>query len=296
MYVIKNPQPCFSATDEKMMDISPFINQPDNIMWQTKLPVIGEKIKSDHRNHLTLAFPKPPETSTAHLLVNSGSSIWGSYMIKEMLKLFGDQVDNWYNKIDNMKKSEIRNEETMRLIVDEELYYMKINVKVQDEWKERNLIFSGGPFINETHIYDLDVSDITGDTLFIQLNPALGFWSIDYLAVDYGQNPEPVIQELKFYESSDQDDNDITSLLSAADDNYYVMNNNGDFAYAEFERPSLSVDTKTTIFLKSTGYYNIHLSKSEPIQAELLYELINKPGKVVEYSLNLYDKKLATTR
>ena len=296
MYVIKDPQQCISATDEKMMDISPFINQPDNIMWQTKLPVAEGKIKSEYRNHLTFAFPKPQNAKTVHLLVNAGSSIWGSYMIKEMLNLFGDQVDNWYNKIDNLAKAELKNEETMRLIVDEELYYMKINVKVLNEWTERNLIFAGGPFINETHVYDLDVSDITGDTLFIQLNPALSFWSLDYLAVDYEQNPEPVMEEIDLKKAVDNNENDITSLLTLADDNYYIMNNNGDFAYANFEKPSLSADMKTTIFLKSTGYYNIHLSKQGPMQAELLYELINKPGKVVDFSLNLYEKKLASIR
>jgi hypothetical protein len=296
MYLIKNPQQCISAVDEKMMDISSFITKPDNIMWQTKLPVTEEKIKSEYRNHLMFAFPKPRNAKTAHLLVNAGSSIWGSYMIKELLRPFGDQVDNWYNKIDNLDKAELKNEETMRLIVDEELYYMKINVKVQDEWREKNLIFAGGPFINETHVYDLDISDVTSDTLFIRLNPALGFWSLDYIAVDYKQNPEPVMEEIDLKKAVDNNENDITSLLTLVDDNYYIMSKNGDFAYAEFEKPSLSAEMKTTIFLKSTGYYNIHLSKQGPMQAELLYELINKPGKVVKYSLNLYEKKLALIR
>ena len=296
MYVIKNPQQCVSAKDENLMDISSFITKPDNIMWQTKLPVKSKKSETDFRNHLTFAFPKPHNAKTAHLLVNAGSSMWGSYMIKEMLNLFGDQLDNWYDKIDSMDKTEIRNEETMKLIVDEELYYLNINVKEQNGWEKRGLIFSGGPFVNETHIYNLDISNTTGDTLFIQLNPALGFWNIDYLAVDYENNPEPIKKELVFNNATDHDGNNITSLLSQADDDYYIMANDGDFAFAEFEMSSLPQNTKTTIFLKTTGYYKIHLAKQGPMQAELIYEFISKPGKVVDYSLNLYERKLASIK
>jgi hypothetical protein len=195
-----------------------------------------------------------------------------------------------------MDKTEIRNEETMKLIVDEELYYLNINVKEQNGWEKRGLIFSGGPFVNETHIYNLDISNTIGDTLFIQLDPAMSFWNIDYLAVDYENNPEPIMKELVFNNATDHDGNNITSLLSKADDDYYIMANDGDFAFAEFEAPSLPQNTKTTIFLKTTGYYKIHLAKQGPMQTELIYELINKPGKVVDYSLNLYERKLASIK
>ena len=296
MYIIKNPQQCISAKDENLMDISPFITKPDNIMWQTKLPISDKKSETDFRNHLTFAFPKPHNAKTAHLLVNAGSSTWGSYMIKEMLNLFGDQLDKWYNKIDSMDKTEIRNEETMKLIVDEELYYLNINVKEQNGWEKRGLIFSGGPFVNETHIYNLDISNTTGDTLFIQLNPALGFWNIDYLAVEYEDYPEPIIKELALNEVVDNQKENITLKLLNADNDYYIMDKDGDFAFAEFESPSLPQNTKTTIFLKTTGYYKIHLAKQGPMQAELIYEFINKPGAVVDYSLNLYETKLASIR
>ena len=296
MFIVNNPQQCISAKDENMMDISSFITKPDNVMWQTKLPVIGNKSETDSRNHLTFAFPKPHNAKTAHLLINAGSTMWGSYMIKEMLNLFGDQLDNWYVKIDSMDKTEIRNEETMKMIVDEELYYMNINVKEQNKWEKRGLIFSGGPFVNETLVYNLDISNTTGDTLFIQLNPALGFWNIDYLAVEYEDYPEPIIEELALKDVVDNQEQNITSKLLNADDDYYVMANDGDFAFAEFETSSLSQNTKTTIFLKTTRYYNIHLAKQGPMQAELIYEFINKPGALVNYSLNLYDKKLISVR
>jgi len=184
----------------------------------------------------------------------------------------------------------------MKLIVDEELYYLNINVKEQNSWEKRGLIFAGGPFVNETHVYDLDISNTIGDTLFIQLNPALGFWNIDYLAVDYENNPEPTTKELVFNNAVDCDGNNITSALSQADDDYYIMANDGDFAIAEFETLSLTQNKKTTIFLKTTGYYKIHLAKQGPIQTNLIYEFINKSGAVVDYSLNLYEEKLASTK
>jgi len=38
------------------------------------------------------------------------------------------------------------------------------------------------------------------------------------------------------------------------------------------------------------------LAKQGPMQTELIYEFISKPGAVVNYSLNLYERKLASIK
>jgi hypothetical protein len=172
---------------------------------------------------------------------------------------------------------------------------MNINVKEKNKWDKRGLIFSGGPFVNETHIYNLDISNTIGDTLFIQLNPALGFWNIDYLAIEYDDYPAPIIKELMLNNAATKQEEDITSTLLNADNDYYVMENDGDFAMAQFEKPSRSANERT-IFLKTTGYYKILLAKQGPMQTNLIYEFINKSGAVVDYSLNLYEEKLASIK
>jgi hypothetical protein len=43
-----------------------------------------------------------------------------------------------------------------------------------------------------------------------------------------------------------------------------------------------------SIFLKTTGYYEIRLDKSQPEQTELIQTLIATPRKIVDYSNKRY--------
>ena len=152
----------------------------------------------------------------------------------------------------------------------------------------QTIIQGGGPFVTETRSYDLDLSRITGDTLFIKVNPPYGFWTMDYLAIEYESFPTPIMTEAKIVSATDSYNSDISGILSFIDDNYVMMPLVGDYFIVEFEAPQLDENLVRTIFLKSAGYYEIHLPKDKPIQSQKLFEIGLLPGKIVEYSNDLY--------
>jgi hypothetical protein len=114
--------------------------------------------------------------------------------------------------------------------------------------------------------------------------------------MEYENHPEPLVKEVPLSKAIDHDENDILQILLSTDDNYHKMPKVGDYFLAEFDAPLKSDDTDRTVFLKSTGYYEIHLPKDQPIQTQTLYEIGFVPGKIVEYSLERYEEWAKTTK
>ncbi len=197
----------------------------------------------------------------------------------------GDGVDQWYEGI-NQRGPEAT--ELLSFNMREELYFLKCHIKKGDSWVARALIPGGGPLITEDKIVHLDLSDIPGDTLTLRLDPPEGFWTIDYLALEYGGYPAPAIREVSISAGRDHQQTDITDLLREDDSQYFVMPKLNDWAEVQFEEISRPPGTRRSIFLKATGYYEIQIDKSRPEQQELITEMLRTPGAIVEYALDEY--------
>jgi hypothetical protein len=167
---------------------------------------------------------------------------------------------------------------------------MNINVLNGDIWEQRGVLSGSGPLINETRIVSLDLRGLNCDTLTIRLNPPLGFWVIDYLAIEYNQYPAPQITDISITHSEDEWGNSVANPLASIDGTYQVMPKVGDWFKVSFNAPPLEEGLERTIFLKTSGYYEIQTDKSQPEKTALIKELTEKPGMIVEYSLEEYLK------
>jgi hypothetical protein len=287
MHTIAAPVAPLAAIDEKGADLTKFVQAQDEIFWQTHLPARPAFRPQNLRHELTFEFPKPAGVKSARLIVNLGTALWGSHMIREMLQLRGDKVDTWYEAV-NRGGPELL--ELFQFIEREELYVLKLNVKEGDTWVQRGAIPGAGPLITEDKIVPLDLSGVSGDKLTLRLNPPMSFWTIDYLAVEYGGHPAAEMKEITLAQAHDQQNNDVTALLQTKDDRAYVMSQVGDWAKISFDVHPQQPGTKRTIFLKTFGYYEIHLDKQQPQKSELIRQLSATPGMIVEYALDEYLK------
>ena len=290
LHTISNPHKPIIAIDEKGNDLTRFVEENDYTFWQTKLPVLNYDSLNNLRHQLTFVFPKPQNQKKATLVINAGTALWGSQMIREMLSLYGDKIDNWYEKVNNLSGEEIEKEQMMQFVVREELYYLKMMVKENDTWNSQGLIFGGGPFIAETKTYDLDLSNVKGDSLFIQFNPPFGFWTIDYIAVEYDEIIVPNYTEIASSQAIDMNHKDILPIISESNDEYQTMPEVGDYFLLEYDALPIVAGMERTYFLKTTGYYELHLPKNKPMEKELLQKLVSEPGEVVKYAMELYNK------
>ena len=202
-----------------------------------------------------------------------------------MLQLYGSSVDDYYKKIDEQESDY---KQMMKFIEDEELYKLKYYTKNDDNWVLQGFINGGGPLISETRVYDLDLSNIKGDSVTIKINPPYGYWTVDYLAIQYDVYTTPNIEYMDLETAPNQDGIDIKETVKIKDNNYCIMPMVGDYFEAEYKEAESNSKFKTTYYLKSSGYYEIHLNKSLPFQFMTLSKFITEPGFIIKYSNERY--------
>jgi hypothetical protein len=287
MYVIHQPIPPTSASDENNRSLMKFVASRDDVAWQTKLPEHLNVDRDDLRHHLTFEFQKPSGVKKAKLLINAGTALWGSHMIRAMLELRGNQVDAWYQGVN---RHGIEALQLIQFIEREELYLLKVHVREGDSWNQRAFITGQGPFINEDRAIDLDLSNVSGEKVLIRLNPPMGFWAIDSVAITY-EDPQTINPiEIAVASTDDQYGKDVSQLIQRQDQTYQVLSQIGDWVKMDFPAPSQKQDTNRTVFLKTSGYYEIHLTKDKPEQTERIQTLMSTPGAIVRYAIQEYQK------
>lgn len=288
LYAVEDVVAPSSARDESRRDLMKFVEQRDDVFWQTDLRIDSLLRGQKLRNQLTFEFPKPPDAKTAKLVVNAGTALWGSNMVRRMLEDRGDRVDAWYEAINRAGPELMR----LALFVErEELFVLKVYVKEDQGWIHRGFIPGGGPLITEDRVIPIDLSDISGDTLTIRLHPPLGFWAINYIGIDYGNHPTPEAKKVPLASAEDRYGEDVSEQLRAADKTYQVLSEVGDWTDVSFDAPPQPEGTRRSVFLKTSGYYQLHLSKDQPEQTEVIHTMLTTPGMIVEYAMSEYLKR-----
>ena len=282
-----------SVTDENGKDVGVFFKEKDNIRWQTLMPVDTTYKLSAERHSLKFRFPKPKDAENALLLVNCGSAYWGSKMIRVMLQMKGNKVNDWYGDLFHGDKEM---QKLLLFLWREELFAMKVNLLEGNEYNTAAYIPSGGPLMDEDKIVRLPLQNVKGDHVEFILNPPAGFWKIDQIGMiyDYEITEKNKIQEYDAVSAEDQDGKDIRNLISLKDKNYYEMPDLGNHAEIFYNLPPDYDSSRFDIFLKTTGYYEIQTDKSKSEQTSLVEEIINTPGKIIDYSISLYNMRMKT--
>ncbi|MBK8552291.1 MAG: hypothetical protein IPL53_14990 [Ignavibacteria bacterium] len=259
------------------------------MQWQTNMSADPVADSKNPRHELLLKFPKPKNAGEVKLLVNAGTAQWGGYMIKAMLNMRGDKVDQWYEDINNKGPEYFK---LYKFMEREELYFLKVNSLENNKWVTRGMISAGGPFIDEDRIIEINAGNVTGDTLFIKLNPPLGYWKFDYCGLIYESAASAKVTEATMIFAKNEKGADLMTALSAADGYYYDMPDSTSTANLEFEKTGYAENMSMSLYLKTTGYYDIHLKKDKPEETELIENIYSTPGLIVEISLNEYVKKI----
>ncbi len=207
-------------------------------------------------------------------------------MIKRLLELPGDHVDEWYRQIDMQGTLyEALQEWTLR----EECFLLKTRVKTTHGWQEKAVFWGGGSFASEDKAYLFDISDVPGDALTIKLTPPPLFWKINFVGVDYSKGDIPIrVTELAAKEALDHNGDDVRELLARADGRYLSMPAVGERTELTFAAPKSPPDMTRSVFVKASGYYDIHLDREGPPNLDLLARLAAEPGSVASFALEEY--------
>ncbi len=280
-----------SVTDENGNDVSAFFNEKDNVRWQTMMPYDTSFHGGVQRHSLKFRFPKPAGAKDALIFVNCGTASWGGSMIKTVLQLKGEKVDDWYG---NMLTGGKEMQKLFKFIQREELFWLNVNLLEGDKYVTRAYIPAGGPMMDEDRIIRLPLENVTGNFVEFNLSPPAGFWKIDRLGIiyDYKITGKDKVKELDAVFAKDQNGGDIRIEINSTDKNYYRMQDVGNYANIYYEAPPDFDKKKNKIFLKTTGYYEIYIDKGNKEQSELVEEILIKPGKIIDYSMSVYNKEI----
>lgn len=271
LYTLSNPEPPLAARDQAGRDLRPWLSATDELIWEPEPDTVAGR---QPRQDIVLTFPKPPGATRAKVVINAATGIWGSHMIREMLRLHGRDVPAWYAAIDgNSAAAESLYAWNLR----EELYTLKLLVEEPTGWEVRGLLPGGGPFIAEDRVVVLDVSRVQGSELRLRLRPPLGFWALNSFAVDYGPVEPVAVDTLVPVEARDRFGTSVLAELAAMDDRYYEMPHTGDRAYLSFVAPPPSPGAERTVLTHARGFYHLHLDETAPADTATLQRLAEVP-------------------
>jgi hypothetical protein len=279
-----------SVTDENGMDITGYFKSKDDYRWQTDMDVMldaGNKT----RHSLKFKFKKPEGVKNALLFFNGGISNWGSKMVKNTISLNGNKIDNWYNEL-NKKGTELK--KLHDYIVGEETYYLKVNLLEDNGYTVKAIIPGGGPKIDEDKVFNIPLENAKGDFIEFTLNPPIGYWKFEQVGMiyDYESVPANDVKEFGASLGADRNGKDVREELNATDKKYHDMPEIGNAFDLQFDAPENFSKKTCEVFLKTNGWYEINTDKTKPEQTALLYEIMNTPGRIIEYSIQLYKQNL----
>ena len=170
----------------------------------------------------------------------------------------------------------------------EELYSLRLDVLIGDRWVPRAWIPGGASLATEEHVIPIDLTGVRGDVVKARVCPPRGFWSLDFLGLNFEHLPVPAVTMVPLQRAVTGDGVEVTSLLSTVDGQRYGMSRVGDEATLVFVAPEMQTAGSQTVFLDMHGYYHARIDKTQPEQRDLLDQLARNRGQIVEYALDLY--------
>jgi hypothetical protein len=282
LHTLAAPQAPLSARDAAGYDLLPWLRATDRMIWEPPaVPDANGNLRSD----IVMIFPKPAGATQVKLVANAATGLWGSYMIKKMVELRGRDVGAWYNSMD---ESQSARDALFAWEVREELFALKISVEEPTGWEVRGILPGTGPFISKDRIVPLDVSRVHGDQLRIRIQPPAGFWALNSFAVDYTPDLPVSVEKIEPATATDLQGENVLPELVANDDRYLAMPNIGDTADLTFHVPPKRAGTDRTIFLRSRGYYKLHIAATGDPDTKTLQEIENVPGAAARYAANQF--------
>jgi len=263
-----------------------YVATNDWIFWESKIAGQAADSTQPLREQLTFRFPKPTRASTAKVLFNGCNTLWGSQMVKRLLELHGERVTSWYQQIGS--GGPVR-DALLAWGLREECFRLQARIETATGWEPRALFVGGGPFVSEDKAYLLDISDVPGDTLTLRLTPPSLFWMINFIGVDYSEGDVPIrVTEVAAKEAVDHTGRDVRDLLVATDSSYLSMPTIGEHTDLIFDAPDREPGRARSVFVKASGYYDIHLDAQGSPNLEVLTRVAMEPGYVARYALDQY--------
>jgi hypothetical protein len=278
---LSNIQRLLNAQEKNGREITPWLTAKDRRIWEPMPDAAGSP-----QNEITLTFPKPAAASRAWLVSNLATGAWGALMVKDMVSLLGRDANAW---LDSLDTNILQAKSVYQWVNREETLRMKVDVEDSSGWRTQGSFSGGGPIVAEDRALPLDVSGVSGDRLRIRFRPPSGFWALNSFEISYdAAGPVPFIR-VPAESALTSGGTDMLKELASINKVYYSMPEIGDAAELQFRAPLRQPSMERTVFLHTSGWYQLHLRDSHEPDRSAFNDVLNTPGGIGRFAATQYD-------
>lgn len=281
LHVLSDPQIPINAVDLQGNNAFEFVKAKDDRFWLSNPFGRNPEIKAQARDGLILEFRWPPNAAFVKLALNVQNTLWAAHLQAKFLELQGSELQSWYELVNSSVEAR---EKFQKAFIREGMLLVKL--WNGNSWQTSGFIWEVGANVFRDQIIWLDISDIPGEVLRVQLESTTGLWMINSVLADYTADLPLGTTELLLLEATDHLGRDLRQILKNTDDCYYEMFT-GDWAELTFKVPPRKKGYERSFVLKSTGYYLINVSAEGEPQSDLIARLITEPAAFGQYTLRL---------
>lgn len=231
---------------------------------------------------IQLRFNKPLQAERAKLFLTVKNSMWLDYIFGK----FNEQFGSYYSEFQkNQQNAPIEKSKTWK---NEQNIPLSVYLKTEKGWDLVDKIDVVGPMASRDIAVSINLNNIKGDEIVIKLETGFMFWEVDYVGIDFSKNEMLSINYINPSKAIDDNNIDVTPLLSAIDNKFFVQPDVGDQVVVTFKTSKYNTDFKKTFFLKNRGYYNyIRAYEGEPNFQKL--KLFREAGAFTDFSMFEYE-------
>lgn len=234
------------ATSLSGDNVTALVAQKDSLFYQSnpddpELPL---------KDGIILEFPAQGNASVAKLAIRAKNSIVLDYMMGQFHGLFGSAYDAF------MKKQQHVPEAKMRQWTLDQGIPLALYVERENKWEFADYYHIAGPMKFKDDVLPIQLRGNETNPLRLKLEFGNFLWEIDYAAIDYSPDPETSATILTAQSAINENQENITGLITGDDQKYYTQPTTENYAVLTFNLPPATAPNRTVI-LHSKGWYQI---------------------------------------
>jgi hypothetical protein len=262
-----------AARDSRGRDALARVRALDERIWESALVPRDTSRLDDIRDALDLTFPRP-EGDSADLVLDARNTVWASYLMGELVRAQGREVDAWYASLeaDPARASALR-----RKLASEA--FLAVSVLTAGRWRQQALVWEAGPEIAKRQVVALDLRGVTDRVVRVRLEAPAAFWTIDHVALGAVARGRLTVSELRVGTTRLATGEDVADLLQRRDDRVLTLEP-GESADLALAVPPVPQGMRRSYLLRTHGWYRIHSGGEGERDAALLAAVLDRPAGV----------------